>query len=505
MYKFLSLLSALAVSIVSVAHAGFGRPNVLFIAIDDLKPMLGAYGDDTVISPQIDRLAERGTVFLNNHCQVPICGPSRASLLTGLRADTTQVYDLKTKMRDIDPDILTLPQHFRNNGYETVGMGKIFDPRCVDGREFQDKPSWSLPFMYFYGKLPSAAGFVNPDTIEWIRSQTDAQGKPVPEWNLKGIPPTEGSEDVPDNAYSDGAMAEAATEWIGKLAATDKPFFLAVGFQKPHLPFIAPKKYWDLYERDQFELAEYREAPEGTPEFTLQPGWEIRGNYDVPKRGPFPEALQRELIHGYHACVSYIDAQVGKLMEALEASGQADNTIIVLWGDHGWHLGDHSMWCKHSVYEQATRSPLIIAAPGQKATATRVASPTEFTDLFPTLCELAGLDRPAALEGESLLPLLKDPSGQVRELALSQYFRSPDGKPLSGYSFRSGRYRYTEWREINGPTQKGDGAVYARELYDYQTDPLETRNLIDDPAYGATLGAIQAHASKMLAPYGIKN
>ncbi|WP_269538672.1 sulfatase [Cerasicoccus fimbriatus] len=479
------------------------RPNVLFIAIDDLKPMLGAYGDTTIQTPQMDRLAQSGTLFLNNHCQEPICGPSRASLLTGQRPNTTKVNDLKTKMRDIQPDLITLPQHFKNNGYTTVGTGKIFDPRCVDGRQFQDKPSWSVPFTYYYGKLPSAAGFVNPDTIEWFKAQKNAKGETIPEWNVKGVPATEGTEDVADNAYSDGAMADAAVGLIKKYAAEDQPFFLAVGFQKPHLPFIAPKKYWDMYDRDAFELAEYQQAPDGTPDFTLQPGWELRGKYDVPKRGPLPDDLQRELIHGYHACVSYIDAQVGKLLDALETAGIADNTIVVLWGDHGWHLGDHSMWCKHSVYEQATRSPLIIFSPMQKDKAGRVAAPTEFIDIYPTLCELAGLEQPEALEGVSLAPLLDDDSGSVRDVAMSQHYRSPNGEKLTGYSFRGPRFRYTVWRENQPGKPLGSGPVVARELYDYELDPLETKNLVDNPDYATVVSQMETSAAKELARYGI--
>jgi arylsulfatase A-like enzyme len=479
------------------------KPNVLFIAIDDLKPMLGCYGDKQVQSPRIDQLAKRGLVFENSQCQFPVCGPSRASLLTGLRPDTTKVYDLKTKMRDIHPDILTLPQHFKNNGYETVGMGKIFDSRCVDNREAMDQPSWSIPYVHVWGKGDLASGFANPETVEWFRSQKDAKGKKVSEWSVKNVPPVEGSEDVPDNTYNDGAIADEAVEWIGKLSQQDKPFFLAVGFQKPHLPFIAPKKYWDLYQRSDFSVAEYQQAPQGTPEFTLQPGWEIRGKYDVPKQGPFPDELQLELIHGYYACVSYVDAQVGKVIDALEAAGIADNTIIVLWGDHGWHLGDHSMWCKHSVYEQAARAPLIISAPGQKVAGASTREPVEFTDIFPTLCELTGLEAPGSLEGISLKPLLDQPDADIRQVAMTQYYRSPGGKSLMGYSFRDERYRYTEWRERKNNQSKGDGPVFARELYDYEADPLETKNLIDDPASVAVRDRLQAAAATVLARYGI--
>ena len=480
-----------------------GKPNVLFIAVDDLKPTMGCYGDALAKTPNIDRLAGRGTAFLNAQCQQAVCGPSRASLLTGQRPDTTRVYDLKTKMRDVRPDVLTLPQYFKNSGYTTVGMGKIFDFRCVDNQKDMDKESWSIPFLSVYGKGELAAGFANPETIRWFRSRKDAAGNPVSEWAVKGVPPVEGSEDVADEIYADGALADEAAKWIGKLAKEDKPFFLAVGFQKPHLPFIAPKKYWDLYKRSDFSVAAYRKAPEGTPEFTLQPGNELRDKYDVPKTGPLPDDLQLELIHGYYACASYIDAQVGKLLKALQDSGAAENTIVVLWGDHGWHLGDHSMWCKHSVYEQAARAPLVIYSPEQKGAGGPCTGPVEFTDIFPTLCDLAGLSAPPSLEGVSLKPQLEDPKAKVREVAMSQFPRSPGGKQLMGYTFRDERYRYTEWRERQDEQSPGKGPVVATELYDYEKDPLETKNLAEAPGSAEVRKRMESLAAKELARYGI--
>jgi iduronate 2-sulfatase len=484
-------------------HLSANQPNVLFIAVDDLKPMLGCYGDDMVKSPNIDRLASQGTVFLNNQCQQAVCGPSRASLMTGMRPDSTKVYDLKTKMRDMNPDLVSLPEYFKNNGYETTGMGKIYDPRCVDGRKFNDKPSWSIPFQNVYGKAERIHGYANPETVARFKALKNEEGEALQRHEANNRPITEGSEDIPDNHYDDGAIAEAGVEMLKKLAAADKPFFLAVGFKKPHLPFVAPKKYWDLYQRSDFRVAEYQKVPEGTPEFTLQPGWELRSGYAAPKEGPIPEDMQLEMIHGYHACVSYIDAQVGKLMQALEESGEADNTIVVLWGDHGWHLGDHSMWCKHSVYEQAAIAPLIFVSPDQKAKNVKTKTPSEFTDIFPTLCELAGLPVPDNLEGVSLVPVMNDGSASVREISMSQYPRHADGKHLMGYSFRDERYRYTEWREAENKNSKGDGPVHARELYDYEKDPLETRNLIDDPEYAEVRKTLEAAAARELKRYGI--
>lgn len=508
MNKRLVLTALAAASLSPIPLRAAGHPNVLFIAADDLKPMLGCYGDVKVKTPNIDRLAARGTVFLNNQCQQAVCAPSRASLMTGVRADSTGVYDLQTRLRDIHPDILTLPQYFKSQGYETAGIGKIYDPRSVDGQKKDDPASWSIPYLEAYGSGDDVLGFLNPQTIAALKAgdgeeglKKKRKGKGDGENRLR--PPTEGSEDVPDNAYDDGAIADVGVEWIGKLAASEKPFFFGVGFKKPHLPFVAPKKYWDLYDRKDFSVAPNSESPKGAPSFATQPGWELRSGYNVPAEGALPEELQRELIHGYYAAVSYMDAQVGKLLDALEKSGEEDNTIVVLWGDHGWHLGDHGIWCKHTNFEQATRAPLIISDPTQKAKGGRVTSPTEFTDIFPTLCQLAGLERPAQLEGVSLVPLLNDPNARVREVAMSQYPRAEKGTNLMGYTFRNDRYRYTEWRTAKDRKSKGDGPVVARELYDYEKDPLESENLIDQPDYAEARMQLEMLAAAELKKYGI--
>ena len=446
--------------------------NVLFIAVDDLKPILGCYGDEQVKTPNIDALAAAGVIFTNNHCQQAVCAPSRASLLTGLRPDRTRVWDLKTQIRDMNPDILTLPQYFRQNGYETAGVGKIYDPRSVD--KDLDKVSWSIPYV----KIRADRWMGWPEKVSTL------------------------SVDKPDEDFADGKIRVAGERLLEQLAAGDKPFFLAVGFKKPHLPFVAPKKYWDLYRRDDFSPHPFQKHALNAPEFAFQPGWELRNGYvDIPKKGPIPEDKQKELIHGYYACTSFTDAQVGHLLAKLDGLGLRDDTVVILWGDHGWHLGDHAMWCKHTNFEQATRSPLILSVPGVDGGRAN-ASPTEFIDIFPTLCELTGLDIPAHVDGKSLTPILRGEQDKVKDFAVSQYHRTADGKNLEGYAIRTERYRYVEWipRRYRTGKQPYDRAdVVAVELYDYQIDPLETRSLANDPNYKETVQKLAAMMEQFLA------
>lgn len=416
--------------------------NVLFIAVDDLKPLLGCYGDMLVISPTIDALASEGTVFLNSHCQWPVCGPSRASLMTGLRPEATGVMDLKTDMRSKDPNILTLPQHFKNHGYITAGTGKIYDPRCVDNKTSLDTPSWSIPFM----KTP----------LKNLKHKAEKNFVLAP--------------DVDDDELYDGQIAKSGVKLIQRMSKQKKPFFLAVGFKKPHLPFIAPKKYWDLYDPDQINLATHRGGIENASGYSLHDSNEFRGYKGVPKDGPFTEELQREAIHGYYACVSYVDAQIKRLLDELKATGLDKNTLVVLWGDHGFHLGDHGIIGKHSTLENATRSPLIIKHPTIK-TIQKTTSPVEFTDIFPTLCEFTQLPVPKT-NGRSLVKLMTGDVKQIRNGAVT-VFKS---KGCRGYSYRTERYRYTEW--INKKKE-----VAAVELYDYEKDPLEKINLASLPEH----------------------
>ena len=488
------LLSLTMLSTLALAD----RPNILFIAVDDLKPMLGCYGDTEILSPNIDKLAERGTVFLNNACQQSVCGPSRASLMTGTYPDTTKVYDLKTLIRKANPDTLTLPEYLKSKGYETTGCGKIYDPRSV-GKSF-DAASWSLPFLQHPQQEYFADGIAKPDN-GYHSPAVQADNKAFKAYLKKnGIkrsdkkayaeafakfplvkPITECmDEDLPDDAYDDGSFANCAIEQMDKLSKGDKPFFLAVGFKKPHLPFVAPKKYWDLYDRSEIELAPFQKMPEGAPDYAFQDSWELRSGYSAIPEGLMPEEMQREMIHGYRACVSYTDAQIGKVIDHLKALGLDKNTIIVLWGDHGWHLGDHGMFCKHTNYEQAVRAPLIFAVPGQATGGAKTESPSEFVDIFPTLCELAGLPVPKSCQGLSLVPILNNPKAIVHKAALEQF---PRGKDKMGYTLRNERYRYVKWVKMDYYGGERAGPMVANELYDYEKDPLETVNLAGNPEY----------------------
>ncbi len=476
------------------------KKNVLFIAVDDLKPVLGCYGNPLIHTPNIDKLATRGIIFTNSQCQQAVCAPSRASLLTGMRPDVTKVWDLKTWIRDKNPDILTMPQYFIQNGYYCTGVGKIYDRRSVDDKH--DAVSWSVPFSFDgdtkyydpkYGE-PALTYYQLPETKKEVERLTPiAISKGLKNFAIKAdvmktIMPSTECADVPDNAYNDGVLALSAIERMEKLAKQDQPFFLAVGFKRPHLPFVAPKKYWDLYQRDKMPLAKYQEASVDGPLIAYHNSGEIRSYTDIPPLASFsdlkddllPEEKQKELIHGYYAAVSYIDAMIGKVVNALDSLGLRENTVIVLWGDHGWHLGDHGLWCKHTNFENATRAPLIFSSPEIKVRSN--ASPVEFVDIFPTLCEMTGIDIPSHLEGKSLLPIMNGNKFKVKEYAVSQFPRDVD---KMGYAFRNERYRYVVWMKNNfrSNTPYNENLVVAEELYDYKTDPLETCNVINQKKY----------------------
>jgi iduronate 2-sulfatase len=492
------------------------KPNILFIAIDDLKPVLGCYGDKIIKTPNIDRLAKMGTVFMSNYCQQAVCGPSRASIMTGLRPDYTQVWDLKTPMRDINPDILSLPQYFRSQGYSTQGIGKVYDPRNVD--EELDIPSWSVPYYKtenkYYDKetgAPVLNLYQLPATKQLIHKylqeakEKGLNTKEATDYALSKIKPAVESADVPDNAYTDGANILQAKNILTQLSKTQGPFFFAVGISKPHLPFVAPKKYWDLYKREDMPVASFQEKAKGAVDIAYHSASEIRSFSDISPLTSYtdqkdfgltlPIDKQKELIHGYYASVSYADAQVGILLHTLDSLELTKNTIIVLWGDHGWHLGDHNLWCKHSDFEQATHAPLIISAPNINASKT--SSISEFVDVFPTLCDLATLKTPPHLPGKSLVSVMKNPTHSVKDYAVSQYPRSgmqvEKGRlgyvesDFMGYSIRTDQYRYTVWmKDKFRSTQKFDEKlVVGIELYDYKADPYETMNFASDKGYAS--------------------
>lgn len=494
------------------------KPNILFIAVDDLKPILGCFGDKLVKTPNIDRLAKMGTAFQSNYVQQAVCGPTRASLMTGKRPDYTKVWDLKTQMRDMNPDIVTLPQYLITQGYQTIGIGKIFHPS--DAFKKIDPVSWSLPYMFskdedFANGLgkPANEQYQLASTKEYfathekVKKGDEPKKKKGQDDNDEGSGSRKGPSteciDVPDGAYEDGANALLAKAKLDELVASKKPFFFAVGYHKPHLPFVAPKKYWDMYDRNKMPLAEFQEHAKDGPLVAYTSAGELRNYTDIPpfvtmeaelnRIGLKPEK-QKELIHGYYAAVSYLDHNVGVLLDELEKLGQLNNTIIVLWGDHGWHLGDHDLWCKHTNFENATRAPLIIAAPGLKGGSSK--SLTEHIDIFPTVCDLAGVPVPTYLDGMSLVPIMKDKKAKVQEYSISQYPRGVkkeemerlgyESKKLMGYSLRTDKYRFTIW--MNDFTSKAPfdaKKVYAKEMYDYVKDPLEKVNVADSKEYAS--------------------
>lgn len=478
------------------------QKNVVFIIVDDLKPLLGSFGQSQIHSPNIDALASKSAVFTNTHAQQAICGPSRISLLTGMRPDYTKVYDLKTYMRDVNPTILTIPEHFKNNQYQTIGMGKVFhmakhdDPQSwtlpfIDERDLSYPDEYGAPVMKHY-QLPEMKEQVSTFNEEDVDFDRDDLIK-------MNIHPSTECLDIPDHAYADGAMALRSIELLDSFKTEANPFFMTIGFHRPHLPFVAPKKYWDLYDRSTIEVAAFQQMAENSPSYAYHKSGELHNYSDIPENldvnHPLDEDKQRELIHGYYASVSYVDAQIGLVLDHLRTSGMAQNTVVVLVGDHGWHLGDHGLWNKHTNFEQATRTPLIVFSPEISAPAT-INAPTEMVDIFPTLCDYAGIQIPEHLSGQSLRPLISGEVTTLNSVAMSQYPRNN----LMGYSARSERYRYTEWHKQGGIMEGiyNGKDIKDKELYDYQKDPLETKNLIDDPAYKEVVKEMRGYLKSVL-------
>ena len=437
------------------------RLNVLFIAVDDLRPTLGCYGDKVAISPHIDDLAARGVVFNRAYCQEAVCAPSRLSLMTGMRPDTIRVWDLNTHFREAKPDAITLPQLFKNDGYHTASIGKVYHSGGVAST---DPPSWSVDPLLDHAS----------DVDGRYKLKANREGKGAKQASTEAA-------DVPDNAYIDGMVCDLALKALQELKDKQQPFFLAVGFRKPHLPFCAPQKYWDMYDRDAIPLPVNTQHPAGAPEFAVRSFQEIEGYQDIAEDGVIPIDKVRELRHGYYACVSYTDAQVGRVIDALDRLGLADDTVVVLWGDHGYHLDEQGLWCKCTNFELATRAPLIICVPGQATAGSHAHALVEFVDIYPTLADICGLAPPAELEGVSLRPLIANPQLPGRKAAFSQFPRAfvksrhKGHGDVMGYAVRTDRYRYVEWREWE--TKK----ILDRELYDEVDDPHEMTNTATDP------------------------
>ena len=421
------------------------QPNVRFIAVDDLRPERGCYGQAEIRSPHIDRLAARGTLFERASCMVPVCGASRASLMTGIRPTPLRFLSHDTAVDRDAPHVTPLHEHFRNHGYRTVSLGKVLHV-AGDAAAGWSEPEWRP-------NLPSYTVSANLETHL-------ARGKIDP--RLRG-PATEAA-DRPDERLGDAVLATRAVAKLERLSRGG-PFFLAVGFQKPHLPFVAPQRFWNLYDPDRIVLPDHRLTPTDVPAAALTDWSELRRYVDMPAAGPLTDEQARRLIHGYRACVSFVDAQIGALLDAVDRLDLADDTIVVLWGDHGWNLGEHGLWCKHCCYETSMRAPLVVAAPGKPAGG-KARGLVEFIDIYPSLCELADLPPPPHLEGESFVPLLSNPGLPGKPAAVGRFG--------AGETIRTDSHRFTEY---SGPR----GVAAGRMLFDHESDADERVNLADRP------------------------
>jgi iduronate 2-sulfatase len=483
--KTLPFVTALVLSLpvavpVADAAAPVGKPNVLFIAIDDLRTSLGCYGDKLVKSPNIDRLAQTSRLFHGAYTHQAVCGPARTAILTGRLPDHTRVWHNRNLFRDTLPNAVTLPQLFKNNGYQAISFGKIFS----GAKSELDPPSWSAPEV-LRGEGPGWKNYALPGA--------KAEGKGA----------AYEAADVADDGYPDGKLANLAVETLEKLKQKKESFFLAVGFLKPHLPFNAPKKYWDLYDPTVFALKDQTRV-KGAPEIAYHTHRELGGYQDMPEDERVSAEQARTLRHGYYACVSYIDTQVGKVLDALHRLGLDQNTIIVLWGDHGWSLGEKDRWCKSTNFERDTRVPLMIRVPGLAKPGAPTEALIEYVDIYPTLAELAGLTPPADLDGRSFVPILQDPGARGRDVALSQFTRpwKPTGFESMGYTLRTETQRYTRW--VEWPSRK----TITEEFYDYTAKKSATRegallieqeNVVADPAYAQAVNRLRAKMDETLS------
>ncbi len=457
------------------------RPNVLFIAVDDLRPELGCYGHSNVKSQNIDRFAASGRLFQRAYCQQAVCNPSRTSLMTGLRPDSIGVTGNHVHFRSNRPNVVTLSQLFMQHGYHAQSIGKIYHGVFPDGASkttwdtMGDPASWSVPTTRFGPRYYYTESGIDQAKRSFIAMYRPSNPGPD-DWTHRLVfgPMTE-APGVDDRVLYDGQVASTASDTLRKLKATGKPFFLAVGFIKPHSPFVAPKKYWDLYDPAEIRLADRTTLPVHAPAMAGHGSGEIRRYTDQPKSGDIPAVNQRRMKHGYYACISYVDAQIGRVLESLEAEGLDDNTIVVLFGDHGYHLGEHGLWGKTTNFELDTRVPFMIRVPRMNQPGRPTRSLAELVDLYPTLAELAELPVSGHLEGTSLAPIVASPTAAAPDdIAISQY---PRGKAM-GYSLRTDRWRYTEWIE------QSTGLVVDRELYDHADDDLvETVNVASEDRY----------------------
>ncbi len=477
---------SLALLITTNARAA-NPPNVLFIIVDDLRPELGCYGVDAIQTPHLDALAKEALVFDRAYCQEAICMSSRNSMLSGFRPDERRIWsnrDVRKELQDID----FFPAHFRKNGYHSIGIGKIAhnsweDPRC-----------WSEEHLVPENIAHEYRTRAGRKIVEQMQQEAKAAGQPdpfrnIPEKIRRGM--AWESLDVDDSDLGDGQIADLAIAAIERTRDRNEPLFLAVGFLRPHLPFVAPKKYWDLYDPKDIPPPIMAAFPEGAPREDNNGSGELLRQYrGLPKKTPLDEELAQKLVHGYLASVSYIDAQIGRVLKRLRDAGMEDDTLVIVTSDHGFLLGDQAMWGKATNFELATRVPLIIKTPGMTAAGQRCASLVELVDLYPTLCDLAGLPKPQHLQGNSFANLLDDPALDEQKFVLSQF---PRGDAM-GRSVRTKDFRYTEWRK------KADDALIHRALYDLREGTVETRNVADDPSFRETVAELSSLLKRETKP-----
>lgn len=440
------------------------KPNVLFICIDDLRTQIGAYGHQEIITPNLDKLADDGRLFSNHYVQVPTSGASRAAMLSGKNATKHADIDnftfiKRTSSSAEQPTPESFVHHLRRNGYYTVGMGKVSHSdsghRIIDGKRAMDLPySWN-EFL----------GFENspwPDTFDAM-----LHGYENGRTRIKGESPAFEFLDLPDSCYADGRLSELAVEQLERLSKQqDEPFFMAVGFYKPHLPFTAPKKYWDMYEDREIALSPNVEAPEGVDKAFLHNSVECFSQYSHPEKGGAGKVLSaeysRDFRRAYYSALSYTDAQVGKLLNKFYELGLDKNTIIVVWGDHGWHLGDHTIWGKHSVFERALNSTLIVRTPDMKKQGKKTDALVATVDIYPTLCELTNTAVPESVDGVSFAKIIQNPKERTRDYVVSYWSKQ--------ISIRDNRYRMSIF---------DNGKKHAVMLFDHHKDPNETVNVAD--------------------------
>jgi iduronate 2-sulfatase len=431
------------------------RPNVLFIAIDDLRTSLGCYGDTVAVTPNMDGLAESGVLFDRAYCQQTVCNPSRQSVMSGRRPDSIRVWNMVDHFRKTAPDVVTLPEYFKKHGYIALSLGKIFH-----GQEGLNDPlSWSAPER-----------FAIAEKVEDYGEELDLQKPKKNRAKMAAAVIT----DKPDDDYPDGKVANAAVEALREFKTHSTNFFLAVGFRKPHLPFSCPKKYWDLYKREEIPAPRPLTPPKNVPGIALHDWVELRGYSDISESGPLTAEKIQELRHGYYAATSFADAQVGKVLNELARLGLDRTTIVVLWSDHGFHLGEQGLWCKANNFELSARVPLIVRIPRQKTRRTKTQALVELVDLYPTLVELCGLPSAPALDGKSFAPLLSDSKQPWKDAAFTQFPRPWEMKNAPqnmGYSVRTPKFRYVEW------VNPASGEIIDRELYDLSRSSHEVVNL----------------------------